>query len=141
MTIARNARADDNQNLTLELDGGSPEFRLSFGTGFVARNGLLLTNHHVAEPWWQDEQIGGVRPIIKPWKHTFLVLPRHSLPLPRKFRRQLIFRRSKLQTLNSDRLSHGIGGNPGARRRENRDGTYEDSSDSDTLLRELQSAG
>jgi len=29
-----------------------------FGTGFfVARDGRLLTNHHVVEPWWGDERL------------------------------------------------------------------------------------
>jgi len=29
-----------------------------FGTGFlVARDGRLLTNHHVAEPWWSNEEL------------------------------------------------------------------------------------
>jgi S1-C subfamily serine protease len=30
----------------------------AFGTGFLASaNGQILTNHHVAEPWWQNEDL------------------------------------------------------------------------------------
>lgn len=71
VTVARNDSGDNNQGVTLELDGGGPEFRLdSFGTAFVVgKDGLLLTNHHVAEPWWQDTEIKplldrGVKPVI-----------------------------------------------------------------------------
>ena len=29
-----------------------------FGTGFVAGpNGRVITNRHVAEPWWKDEEL------------------------------------------------------------------------------------
>jgi len=77
VTIGKNDSGDDDKSVTLELDGGGPEFRLdSFGTAFVAGNGLLLTNHHVAEPWWQDEQIKplldrGVKPVIKTMEAYF----------------------------------------------------------------------
>jgi|SRR5579872_2714556 len=37
------------------LDGRSPSFRARVsGTGFVVANGLLVTNRHVAEPWYED---------------------------------------------------------------------------------------
>jgi serine protease Do len=72
VTVARNSPGDNNQAVTLELDGGGPEFRLdSFGTAFVVgKDGLLLTNHHVAEPWWQEDEIKplldrGVKPVIQ----------------------------------------------------------------------------
>src|SRR5262249_50265913 len=78
VTIAKDAPGENNQAVTLELDGGGPEFRLdSFGTAFVAgKDGLLLTNHHVAEPWWQDEEIKplldrGVKPVIKTMEAYF----------------------------------------------------------------------
>ena len=71
VTVARNTSEDNSQPVTLELDGGGPEFRLdSFGTAFVAgKDGLLLTNHHVAEPWWQNSEIKplldrGVKPVV-----------------------------------------------------------------------------
>src|SRR5258707_3945977 len=45
--------------LSLETEGTGPPLQLNvFGTGFlVARNGRLLTNHHVAEPWWGDDEL------------------------------------------------------------------------------------
>ena len=50
-------RVDDKGMVSLETKGTGPPLQLDFfGTGFlVARDGRLLTNHHVAEPWWGDE--------------------------------------------------------------------------------------
>jgi S1-C subfamily serine protease len=50
---------DDKGMVSLETDGTGPPLQLDvFGTGFlVARDGRLLTNHHVAEPWWGDEEL------------------------------------------------------------------------------------
>jgi S1-C subfamily serine protease len=44
-------------SLALSADGAGPVHRVDyFGTGFlVDRSGLVLTNRHVAEPWWADE--------------------------------------------------------------------------------------
>jgi S1-C subfamily serine protease/DNA-binding NarL/FixJ family response regulator len=85
VTIGKGDSGDDPKNVTLELDGGGPEFLLdSFGTAFVAgKDGLLLTNHHVAEPWWQDEEIKplldrGVKPVIKTMEAYF---PELTTPL------------------------------------------------------------
>jgi S1-C subfamily serine protease/DNA-binding response OmpR family regulator len=52
-------RVDDKGMVSLETDGTGPPLQLDFfGTGFlVARDGRLLTNHHVAEPWWGDEEL------------------------------------------------------------------------------------
>jgi serine protease Do len=50
---------DDKGMITLQTSGKGPpmQFHL-FGTGFlVASDGHLLTNHHVAEPWWSDEEL------------------------------------------------------------------------------------
>jgi serine protease Do len=62
---------DDHHNALLSLTGRGPEVHLdAFGTGFVASaNGQILTNHHVAEPWWQDDDLKemldqGVEPVI-----------------------------------------------------------------------------
>jgi S1-C subfamily serine protease/DNA-binding NarL/FixJ family response regulator len=43
----------------LDTEGTGPPLQLDvFGTGFlVARDGRLLTNHHVAEPWWSNEEL------------------------------------------------------------------------------------
>jgi len=30
-----------------------------FGTGFIVGDGKILTNHHVAQPWWQNEELAG----------------------------------------------------------------------------------
>jgi S1-C subfamily serine protease len=50
---------DDKGMVSLETEGTGPPLQLDvFGTGFlVARDGRLLTNHHVAEPWWGDEEL------------------------------------------------------------------------------------
>ena len=56
-------------SLALTTDGGGPIHTVEyFGTAFLASgDGLLLTNRHVAEPWWNDPQAdalasAGVRP-------------------------------------------------------------------------------
>ena len=39
------------------FSGRRPEFRARIsGTGFVVSDGLLATNRHVAEPWYEDPQ-------------------------------------------------------------------------------------
>jgi S1-C subfamily serine protease len=50
---------DPKGNVELDLDGNGPHLQLDvFGTGFLVRkDGLLLTNHHVAEPWWNNEEL------------------------------------------------------------------------------------
>ena len=52
-------KVDDKGMVSLETDGTGPPLQLDvFGTGFlVARDGRVLTNHHVAEPWWGDEAL------------------------------------------------------------------------------------
>ena len=49
---------DDKGMVSLETEGTGPPLQLDvFGTGFlVAGDGRLLTNHHVAEPWWGNEE-------------------------------------------------------------------------------------
>lgn len=51
---------DSDGNPILTTDGRGPEVKADiFGTGFLAgRDGRVVTNHHVAEPWWKDDQIG-----------------------------------------------------------------------------------
>jgi DNA-binding response OmpR family regulator/S1-C subfamily serine protease len=46
----------------LTLQGQGPEVKVDvFGTGFlVTRDGLLVTNHHVAQPWWKSTDLGGL---------------------------------------------------------------------------------
>ena len=64
-------QTDDHNNPMLSLTGAGPEVHLdAFGTGFVASaNGQIITNHHVAEPWWQDDDLKemldqGLEPVI-----------------------------------------------------------------------------
>jgi serine protease Do len=53
------ALVDDKGMVSLETEGTGPPLQVDgFGTGFlIARDGRLLTNHHVAEPWWGDEEL------------------------------------------------------------------------------------
>jgi S1-C subfamily serine protease/DNA-binding response OmpR family regulator len=50
---------DKSGMVQLANDGTGPLLRIDvFGTGFLAtRDGVLLTNHHVAEPWWQNDDM------------------------------------------------------------------------------------
>jgi S1-C subfamily serine protease/DNA-binding NarL/FixJ family response regulator len=44
----------------VQLGGIGPEVRMdAFGTGFLASaDGRIVTNHHVVEPWWKNDEIG-----------------------------------------------------------------------------------
>jgi len=57
--LDENARPMSDENGSPALDpmgAGSVHLVEYFGTGFlVDRGGLVLTNRHVAEPWWNDE--------------------------------------------------------------------------------------
>jgi len=62
---------DEHNNPLVSLTGNGPEVHLDvFGTGFlVSASGQILTNHHVAEPWWQNDDLKemldqGVEPVI-----------------------------------------------------------------------------
>jgi S1-C subfamily serine protease/DNA-binding response OmpR family regulator len=50
---------DEKGMVSLETEGTGPPLQVDFfGTGFlVANDGRLLTNHHVAEPWWADAKL------------------------------------------------------------------------------------
>ncbi|HEV3482922.1 MAG TPA: trypsin-like peptidase domain-containing protein, partial [Candidatus Acidoferrales bacterium] len=52
-------QVDDKGMISLETAGTGPPLQLDvFGTGFLAgRDGRLLTNHHVAEPWWGNKEL------------------------------------------------------------------------------------
>jgi S1-C subfamily serine protease/DNA-binding response OmpR family regulator len=43
----------------LEVGGAGPDLQIDvFGTGFLAgRDRTVLTNHHVVEPWWHDDEL------------------------------------------------------------------------------------
>jgi DNA-binding response OmpR family regulator/S1-C subfamily serine protease len=53
---------DSDGNPVLQLDGKGPEVKLDvFGTGFIAGpSGRIITNRHVAEPWWKNEEITSI---------------------------------------------------------------------------------
>jgi len=52
---------DSDGNPVYTLEGRAPEVRADFfGTGFIAGEGRILTNHHVAQPWWKNEELGAV---------------------------------------------------------------------------------
>lgn len=59
MTSTGNPVDDKAGNPLLSLTGSGPEVQVDvFGTGFlVTDNGQILTNHHVAEPWWQNNDM------------------------------------------------------------------------------------
>jgi S1-C subfamily serine protease len=53
------ALLDEKGMVQLDTDGNGPHLQLDvFGTGFpVRKDGRLLTNHHVAEPWWGNDEL------------------------------------------------------------------------------------
>jgi S1-C subfamily serine protease/CheY-like chemotaxis protein len=71
VTSSGEPTTDEHNNPLLSLTGNGPEVHLdAFGTGFLASaGGQILTNHHVAEPWWQDDDLKemldqGLAPVI-----------------------------------------------------------------------------
>ncbi len=50
---------DDKGMVQLGEGGAGPHLQIDvFGTGFlVKRDGKIITNHHVVEPWWKDEDL------------------------------------------------------------------------------------
>ncbi|MGO9339209.1 MAG: trypsin-like peptidase domain-containing protein [Terracidiphilus sp.] len=59
MTSSGEPMTDQNNNPLVTLTGDGPEIHIDvFGTGFLATtSGQILTNHHVAEPWWQNDDL------------------------------------------------------------------------------------
>ncbi len=62
---------DEHNNPLLGITGAGPEVHLDvFGTGFlVSDKGQILTNHHVAEPWWNNDDLKemtnqGLEPVL-----------------------------------------------------------------------------
>ena len=71
LTSSGEPATDAHNNPLTSLGGSGPEVHVTvFGTGFLASaNGQILTNHHVAEPWWQDDDFKemldqGLEPVI-----------------------------------------------------------------------------
>jgi S1-C subfamily serine protease len=50
---------DSDGNPTILLGGTGPEVKVDiFGTGFpVGNSGRIVTNRHVAEPWWNNDEL------------------------------------------------------------------------------------
>jgi len=76
-------KTDEHDNPLLSLTGSGPEVHLDvFGTGFLASaSGQILTNHHVAEPWWQNDDLKemldqGLEPVVVEMTAYFPGVPR-----------------------------------------------------------------
>ena len=50
---------DDKGMVQLDVGSAGPHLQIDvFGTGFVVkRDGKIITNHHVVEPWWRDQDM------------------------------------------------------------------------------------
>jgi DNA-binding response OmpR family regulator len=58
ITPAGEPLKDSDGNIVYSLDGRAPEVRQDyFGTGFIVGDGKILTNHHVAQPWWKNDEM------------------------------------------------------------------------------------
>ncbi|HJZ65364.1 MAG TPA: trypsin-like peptidase domain-containing protein [Candidatus Acidoferrum sp.] len=70
ITPAGEPLKDSDGNVIYSLEGRAPEVRQDFfGTGFIVGDGKILTNHHVAQPWWKNEEMEeaikqGLEPMI-----------------------------------------------------------------------------
>ena len=52
---------DSDGNPIYTLEGRAPEVRADFfGTGFIVAEGRILTNHHVVQPWWKNDELAAV---------------------------------------------------------------------------------
>lgn len=82
MTSTGEPVTDKSNNPLLSLAGSGPEVQVDvFGTGFLASDdGQILTNHHVAEPWWQNHEMEemrdqGLEPVINDMTAYFPRIP------------------------------------------------------------------
>jgi S1-C subfamily serine protease len=51
-----------NGTVNLSVDGSGPVYELEFiGTGFLVQPGMVLTNRHVAQPWYDDPVASMIR--------------------------------------------------------------------------------
>jgi DNA-binding response OmpR family regulator len=70
ITPAGEPLKDSDGNIVYSLEGRAPEVRQDFfGTGFIVGDGRILTNHHVAQPWWKNDEMDaalkqGLEPVI-----------------------------------------------------------------------------
>jgi S1-C subfamily serine protease/DNA-binding response OmpR family regulator len=72
------AQVDDKGMAQLDVGGAGPRLQIhAFGTGFLAgHDGTIITNHHVAEPWWNDDELKqlldhGVDPYVLSYEAYF----------------------------------------------------------------------
>jgi DNA-binding response OmpR family regulator/S1-C subfamily serine protease len=82
VTSSGEPATDEHNNPLVSLTGSGPEVHLDvFGTGFlVSDTGRILTNHHVAEPWWQNDDLKemldqGVEPVVAEMTAYFPGIP------------------------------------------------------------------
>jgi DNA-binding response OmpR family regulator/S1-C subfamily serine protease len=82
MTATGEPTTDEHNNPLVSVTGLGPELHMDvFGTGFLASaSGQILTNHHVAEPWWQNDDLKemldqGVDPVIAEMRAYFPGVP------------------------------------------------------------------
>ena len=62
LTSTGEPETDEHNNPLLSFTGAGPEVHIDvFGSGFlVSDNGQILTNHHLAEPWWNNDDLKGM---------------------------------------------------------------------------------
>lgn len=79
--------ADSDGKTIYTLGGSGPEVRADFfGTGFIAgADDRILTNHHVIEPWWKNEELNSVtqqnmEPVISRI-NAYFPGERHAIPV------------------------------------------------------------
>ena len=84
-------QVDDKGMAQLDVGGSGPRLQIDvFGTGFLAGpEQIILTNHHVAEPWWNSDEMKqlldkGVDPYVASYEAYF---PGTSLAIPLKLDR------------------------------------------------------
>ena len=82
VTSSGEPTTDEHNNPLLSLTGNGPEVHLDvFGTGFLASaSGQILTNHHVAEPWWENNDLKelldqGLEPVVAEMAAYFPGIP------------------------------------------------------------------
>jgi DNA-binding response OmpR family regulator len=87
LTSTGEPTTDEHNNPLVSLTGTGPEVHMdAFGTGFlVSTSGQIFTNHHVAEPWWQNDDLKemleqGLEPAIAEMTAYFPGIP-HGIPI------------------------------------------------------------
>jgi serine protease Do len=87
LTSSGEPATDEQHNPLVSITGTGPEVHMdAFGTGFLAStSGQILTNHHVAEPWWQNDDLKemldqGLEPAIAEMTAYFPGVP-HGIPI------------------------------------------------------------